>query len=152
MGRDIDEILNAVNDVVASENKIAQVKERLKDTSLTTDDRAKYEKMLEQLDTEWVLKKEVMQDAFSKEITTSYNEKDRVNTALADLGSRYVRLELTEDRLGSQKGDFEDLMSRNEEVDLEETIIKYGSADVVYKASLYAASRAVQNTLLDFLR
>jgi hypothetical protein len=35
---------------------------------------------------------------------------------------------------------------------LEETIIKYGSADVVYKASLYAASRAVQNTLLDFLR
>ncbi|HCA70014.1 MAG TPA: flagellar hook-associated protein 3 [Lachnospiraceae bacterium] len=152
MGRDIDEILNAVNDVVASENKIAQVKERLKDTSLTTDDRAKYEKMLEQLDTEWVLKKEVMQDAFSNGITTSYNEKDRVNTALADLGSRYVRLELTEDRLGSQKSDFEDLMSRNEEVDLEETIIKYGSADVVYKASLYAASRAVQNTLLDFLR
>ncbi|MBE5967370.1 MAG: flagellar hook-associated protein 3 [Lachnospiraceae bacterium] len=152
MGRDIDEILNAVNDVIASENKIAEVKERLKDTDLTTEERAKYEKMLEQLDTEYVLKKEVMQDAFSNGITTSYNEKDRVNTALADLGSRYVRLKLTDDRLGSQKTDFEDLMSQNEDVNLVDTIIRYGSADMIYNASLSAAARAVQNNLLDFLR
>src|SRR5690606_8183291 len=51
IGRDIDEILNAVNDVVATEEKIAQINERLKDTNLSEEDRKRYEKMLEQLDT-----------------------------------------------------------------------------------------------------
>lgn len=152
IGRDIDEILNAVNDVVATEEKIAQINERLKDTNLSEDDRKRYEKMLEQLDTELELKKEVMQEAFEKGITSSSVEQNQVNEALADLGSRYLRLQLTENRLSSQKIDFEELLSQNEEVDIVETVIKYGSAEVVYNASLNAAARVVQNTLLDFLR
>ena len=152
IGRDIDEILNAVNDVVATEQKIAEINERLKDTSLSEEDRKRYEKMLEQLDTELELKVEVMQEAFAKGITTSAAAQNQVNTALADLGSRYLRLQLTENRLSSQKVDFEELLSQNEDVDIVETIIKYGSAEVVYNASLNAAAKVVQNTLLDFLR
>lgn len=152
MGRDIDEILNAVNDVVATEEKIAHIDERLKDSNLPEADRKRYEQMLEQLDTELELKKEIMQEAFEKGNTTSSVEQNRVNMALADLGSRYVRLELTESRLSSQKVDFEELLSSNEDVDMVDTVIKYGSAEVVYNASLNAASRVVQNTLLDFLR
>lgn len=152
IGRDIDEILNAVNDVVATEEKIAQINERLKDTNLSEEDRKRYEKMLEQLDTELQLKTEVMQEAFSKGISTSAAEQNKVNTALADLGSRYLRLQLTENRLSSQKIDFEELLSQNEDVDIVETVIKMGSAEVVYNASLSAAAKVVQNTLLDFLR
>ncbi len=151
IGRSISDILNSVNEVVAVENTIAEVEKRLEDTSLTEDERAKYEKMREQLDTELVLKKEIMQNAFSKGIAFSAKEQDRVNIALADLGSRYVRLELTEDRLSNQKVDFTELLSTNEDADLAETIIKYGAAEVIYNASLSAASKVVKSTLLDFI-
>lgn len=151
MGRCIDDILNAVNNVISTESKITEVEDRLKDTTLSTDDIARYTKMKDQLDTELELKKDVMQSAFAAGNTTSSNEQDRVNTAVADLGSRYVRLELTENRLSSQKVDFEDLLSKNEDVDMVDTVVKYGSAEALYNASLTAASKVVQNTLLDFL-
>jgi flagellar hook-associated protein 3 FlgL len=108
--------------------------------------------MKEQLDTELELKKENMQQAFARGMTMSSSEQNRVNIAVADLGSRYVRLELTEERLSSQKVDFEDLLSNNEDADITETIIKYSSAEAIYNASLSAASKIVQNTLLDYLR
>ncbi len=74
-----------------------------------------------------------------------------MNVAVADIGSRYVRLELTESRLSSQQVDFEDLMSNNEDADIAETYIKLTSAETIYTASLNAASRVVRNNLLDFL-
>jgi flagellar hook-associated protein 3 FlgL len=151
IGRHINDILNAVNEVTATEQKIAEVDKRLTDTSLSEADKQRYEKLKEQLDTELELKKEAMQQAFEKGITVSSKEQDRVNTAVADLGSRYVRLELSENRLSSQKVDFEDLLSKNEDVDMVDTVIKYNSAETIYNASLNAASRVVQNTLLDFL-
>jgi flagellar hook-associated protein 3 FlgL len=152
IGRNIDEIVSAVADVTIVEEKIAEIEKRLSDTTLSEADVKRYEKMKGQLDTELVLKKEIMQKAFEKGMSSSTQEQDRVNTALADLGSRYVRLELTESRLSTQKVDFEDLLSKNEEVDLVETAIKFNSAETIYNASLSAASRVVQNTLLDFLR
>ena len=152
IGRDITEILNSVNDVIATEKKIAEIEKRLEDTTLSSGDKERYEALLDQLETELVLKKEVMQDGFTQGIKTSDSEQTRVNMAAADLGSRYVRLQLTENRLASQKVDFKDLMNENENVNIVDTIIEMGSAEVVYNASLNAASRIVQSTLLDFLR
>ena len=151
IGRTVTDILDAVNEVLQIEGYISEIDDRLKDTSLTPEEIAKYEKMKEQMDTELELKKEIMQSAFETAITTSNEEQDRVNVAVADLGSRYVRLELTEDRLSSQKTDFTDLLSTNEDADMAETIIKFSTAETVYNASLNAASRIVQNSLLDFL-
>jgi len=151
IGRDIDDILTSVDDVIQTEKLVTEVNKQLQDSTLSEAEKLKYEKMLEQLDTELELKKEVMQRAFEKGITSSTKEQDRVNTAVADLGSRYVRLELTENRLSSQKVDFEDLLSKNEDTDLVETVIKYNSAESIYNASLSAASKVIQNTLLDFL-
>lgn len=151
MGRCIDNILNAVNEVKETESKITEVEKRLKDTTLDEDQVARYNKMKEQLETELDLKKEIMQKAFDIGISTTNDEQDRVNTAVADLGSRAVRLQLTENRLSSQKVDYEDLLSSNEDADMVETYIKYGSAETIYNASLSAAAKVVKNTLLDFL-
>ncbi len=151
VGRGIDDILNSVNEVVEVENMIAEVEKRLQDDSISAADRQRYEKMMEQLDTDLELKKEVMQGYFEKGITMTNEEQDKVNVAVADLGSRYVRLELTENRLSSQKVDFEDLLSKNEDVDIVDTVIKYNAAQTIYNASLAAAAKVVQNSLLDFL-
>ncbi|NLJ95904.1 MAG: flagellar hook-associated protein FlgL [Clostridiales bacterium] len=151
IGRVIDDILNSVDDVVTTENKIREVERRLEDINLTDSDKQRYEKMLEQLETELTLKKEVMQKAFARGITSSNDEQDKVNVAVADLGSRQYRLRLTENRLSSQKTDFKELLSKNEEVDIVDTIINFNAAQMIYNSSLMAASKVVQNSLLDFL-
>ena len=151
IGRDIDDILKSVDDVLQVEGKITEVKKRLKDKNLSNDDILRYEKMLEQFETELDLKKEVMQTTFSRGITSSNKEQDRVNVAVADLGSRQFRLRLTENRLSSQKVDFKELMSKNEDVDIVDTIINFSAAQMIYNSSLSAASKVVQNSLLDFL-
>ena len=151
VGRDIDEILNCVNDVIKTEEKIAEVEKRLEDSSLTEDERERYEKILEHLNTELELKEEIMQKAFSNGITSSHNAQDKLNAAISDLGSRYVRLQLTESRLSSQKVDFEELLSTNEDADIVDTIVKFTSVHTLYNASLQAAAKLVQNSLLNFL-
>jgi flagellar hook-associated protein 3 FlgL len=151
IGRDIDDILKCVDDVIQVENKITEVKRRLEDKNLSKADVDRYEKMLEQFETELDLKKEIMQTAFSKGITSSNKEQDRVNVAIADLGSRQVRLQLTENRLSSQKVEFKELMSKNEDADIVDTIINFNAAQLIYNSSLSAASKVVQNSLLDFL-
>lgn len=61
------------------------------------------------------------------------------------------RLNLTKSRLTEQKTNFTKLKSENEDIDLEEVVINYTAAELVYNASLTAASKVVQQTLLDFL-
>ena len=62
-----------------------------------------------------------------------------------------TRLNLTKSMLTEQKTNFQNLKSQNEDIDLEEVIVGYSSAQLVYNASLTAASKVVQQTLLDFL-
>lgn len=151
LGRAIDEIVSAVNDVKATELKISKVNDLLKDTNITEEQKETLNELQNQLKTELALKNTIMRSKFQNGMTESKNQQEVLNIAVADLGSRYVRLELTENRLSSQQIDFEDLMATNEDADILETIIKYNSAQTLYNASLSAASKVVQNTLLDFL-
>lgn len=151
IGRDIDDILKCVDDVIQVEEKITEIKKRLEDKNLTEDQISRYEKLLNNFETELILKKDIMQNAFSRGITSSNKEQDRVNVTIADLGSRQFRLELIENRLSTQKVDFKDLMSKNEDVDIVDTIINFSAAQMIYNSSLSAASKVVQNSLLDFL-
>ncbi len=150
IGRDIDEILQSVQDVVATEAKIAEVEKMLEDPNYATQTE-QLNKLKTQLETELTLKNSIMQKKFGNGITDSSNAQNTLNVAVADLGSRYVRLELTESRLSDQQVDFTDLMTTNEDADMVDTYIKLSSAEVIYNASLSAASKVVKNTLLDFL-
>lgn len=149
--RMIDEIINAVNDVKEVEDSMAEVDKMLEDSSISNAQRTKLEEIKEQLKSEFTLKTTVMTEAFQRGITTTEKEQEVLNVATADLGGRYKRLQLTESRLSDQQVDFEDLLSKNEDADLVDTIIKYSAAETVYNSSLSAASKLVQTSLLDFL-
>ncbi|SHO48740.1 flagellar hook-associated protein FlgL [Anaerocolumna xylanovorans] len=151
IGRDIDEILYAVKDVEAVEGKIAEVKKNLEDKSLSQVAIDNLNTTLTNLQTEFKLKTDIMQDKFNKGILGSKNAQDKLNTAVADLGTRSTRLDLTEDRLSSQQVNFEELMSNNEDADVAETYVRLSSAEVIYNASLNAAGKIVKASLLDFL-
>lgn len=147
----IDEVLEAVNAVKAVEDSMAEVEKMLEDSTLTPAQRSALEGIKEQLNSEFTLKTSLMTEAFERGISTTEKEQEVINIALGDLGGRYNRLQLTDSRLSDQQVDFTDLLSRNEDVDLVDTIIKYSAAQTVYNASLSAASKLVQASLLDFL-
>ncbi len=151
IGRTIDEMVNAVNEVMISQAKLDELDKMIEDDNTTPEQKKKLEEMRELVNTEYVLKTEALQSAFSNALTKIENQQDVVNVAVSDLGARYVLLQLTESRLGSEKTEFEELLSSNEDVDMVDTIIRYRSMQAIYNASLSAASQSVQTTLLDFL-
>ena len=151
IGREIDEILSTVDQVVAIESKMADVEKKLNDQTIDEETRTALTSLKGQMDNEYALWQKVLQEKFSTALTTTTNVQSQVNIALADLGSRYKRLELTEQRLSSQQVDFEEMINDNSSVEMEEAIINYSQAQVTYNASLQAASKVVKNTLLDFL-
>ncbi len=151
IGRAIDDIINAVNDVQETEEKMVEVDKMLEDTNLTPEQRKALEGIKEQLTSEFTLRTDIMQATFAGGLSDTMAMQDKVNVAVSDLGGRYNRLLLTQSRLEDQQVDFEDLLSSNEDVDLVDTIVKYTSAETIYNSSLSAASKLVQSSLLDFL-
>lgn len=151
IGRTIDEILDAINEVSVVEQKMAETEKMLADGNITDTQRETLTQLQEVLKTEYTLKTEVMQTSFEKGMTQMEKQQDVINVALADLGSRYVRLELTESRLSTEQADFVEMLSNNEDADLVDTVIRYNSQETIYNASLNAAAKVVKNTLLDFI-
>ncbi len=151
LGRAVDQIQSSVNDVIAVEKKMAEVKKMLEDKSLSNDAITTLNGIYSQLESEFTLRTSIMRETFAKGLTVTSTEQDRVNVALSDLGGRYNRLLMTQSRLSTQQVDFEELMSTNEEVDIVDTYVKLTSQKTIYDASLSSAAKLTGSTLLDFI-
>ena len=77
---------------------------------------------------------------------------DNVLRVRADVGARENRLELTANRQDSDYINFTNLKSKNEDVDMAETIMNLKNEENVYNASLAGGARIIQPTLMDFLK
>ena len=150
-GRTIDDVVTAVDAVIKVQDHINELKKQLKDDRLSEEQVTKINEVISVLETEYDLKAGIMRSAFEKALTGMDVEEDRINVAVADIGTRHNRLELTENRLSTQQTEFTDLLSQNEDADLVDTVVNYNAMNTVYNASLSAAAKVVKNTLLDFL-
>lgn len=146
----IDELIQNVNQVFDMDNELAEV-DKLIETETDATKLEALNQLKDQLSTEQTLKKKVLQNAFASGLTMTQKAEEQVNIALSNHGSRYLRLQLTEERLSDQKTDFKEMLDNNDLVDIEDAIINYKSAETVYNASLSCAATIVKNTLLDFL-
>ncbi|MDE7422467.1 MAG: flagellar hook-associated protein FlgL [Lachnospiraceae bacterium] len=163
--RVFDNIMAAVNDAYNTQQEIDNVDLLLARTDNTDDVTEALGALREQLETELTLKKSMLQKAFSNGMagvkeaqdgTKAANDdgsvsKISVSIATTSLGSRYTRLELIENRLTEQETSFTEILTNNESVNIEDAIINYNAAENTYNASLSAASKVVQNSLLNFL-
>ncbi|WP_163538881.1 flagellar hook-associated protein FlgL [Gracilibacillus sp. YIM 98692] len=86
---------------------------------------------------------------FISKIDTHIN--NNVN-ARADLGAKQNRIDLIENRIQEQAVTAKDMMSKNEDADMEEVIMDLTSQEAVHRAALSGGARIIQPTLLDFLR
>lgn len=105
-------------------------------------------------------------DTFDKLITSLEDDDKTELTALlgtidddlgnlmrvrAGLGARMNRVELTAGRNDEDKVNFTKLMSKNEDVDIAESIMNLRNEENVYRASLATGARVIQPSLVDFL-
>lgn len=70
----------------------------------------------------------------------------------AELGAKINRLDLTESRLEDDNLSIQKLKSKNEDIDIAETIMNLKMKENVYQASLASGARIIQPSLMDFLR
>lgn len=77
---------------------------------------------------------------------------DRLLTVGAENGARQNRVEAVENRLLDSNLELQSMLSRVEDVDYAEAVIRLKSEESVYQASLAATSKIIQPSLMDFLR
>ncbi|CAG9621434.1 flagellar hook-associated protein FlgL [Sutcliffiella rhizosphaerae] len=77
---------------------------------------------------------------------------DLISAERSELGARYNRLEMIDDRIGYQEVIATRILSDNEDADIEKVITDLTSQESVHRASLGVSARVIQPSLLDFLR
>ncbi len=92
------------------------------------------------------------QESISQSIEDMQKAMNNALRVRADIGARTNRIDLTLDRIDKSVLNFTELMSKNEDVDLAETLMLLQNEENVYQASLAGGARIIQTSLADFLR
>lgn len=152
IGRDVDDLTNAVEAAIAAHDKVDKIKAMMKETQYSdTVSQEGLKQWLEAAEKEATYADDNMQKLYSKGIGKFDGYLNDVVLATTDLGSRADRLKLTKNRMSNQQATYEELKSNNEDMDLSDIIIEYTSAYTAYQASLQASAKANGQTLLNYL-
>jgi flagellar hook-associated protein 3 FlgL len=80
------------------------------------------------------------------------NAMDSMSAERSELGARSNRLDMVETRIGQQEVLANQVLSDNEDADIEKVIMDMTTQESVHRAALSVGSRIIQPTLMDFLR
>ncbi|SEA50238.1 flagellar hook-associated protein 3 FlgL [Pseudobutyrivibrio sp. ACV-2] len=150
--RDLTELIDAVKKQIAAHDKYDQLKKMKGETQYQS------EAVQEQLGI-WMdaLKKEsdYFDDNIQKLFSTEIGKIDKyyatISLSITDLGCKKDSLDLTGNRVGDQRETVQSLQSQNDDLDLSQIIIDYTAAYTAYQASLTAAGKLGDSTLLNYL-
>ena len=150
--RDIDEMIDILQRVISASDKMDQLTDMKRETQYASDE------CQEWLDTwykaaqkEFDFLNNSMQKLFDTELGKIDKYYAKMNLALTDLGCKKDSLDLTKTRVGDQQETVQDLQSKNDDIDLSQIIIDYTAAYTAYQASLTAAGKLGDSTLLNYI-
>jgi flagellar hook-associated protein 3 FlgL len=150
--RDLIEMINAVKNSMAAHDKLNQIDKMISESQYASDENQTYLKTWRE-----AMKKEAdffddnLQKLFSTEIGKMDTYYAKISLGITDLGCKKDSLMLTESRVGDQRETVQDLQSKNDDLDLSQIIIDYTAAYTAYQASLTAAGKLGESTLLNYL-
>lgn len=110
------------------------------------------ENVITALKTDPPLSDEDLNKLFTNMLGTVDERLGTVSEMTASLGSRQKRLEYTESRLSDDKTNLTELLSKTEDVDLEDTYVQFNAQYAIYQSALQATSKVIMSNLGDFLR
>lgn len=152
IGRDVDAMIEAVRFAQEANAKVEEIEKMQKMQEYASDDcQAALEDWLTAAKKEADYADDNLQKLYNSYIGNFDNYLQKVNLANTDVGSKGKSLELTKNRVSNQQTTVETLKSTNEDRELSDIIIDYTSAYTAYEASLQAAAKVNQNTLLNFI-
>lgn len=164
IGREVDDIVNAMQEVVDLEGIKANIEEIMKSLSTGKEDADKdtvdspnkeaiatLKKQLDAVDKALTYAKDKEQKLFEKGISTFQKHLDDASLCITDCGTRSSKLALIKNRMENQKTTFDTLKSENEDVDITEVAIHLDSAELTYNAALMATGKVTQSTLLNYI-
>jgi len=150
--RDIDEMMNAVQRVIAAYDKLDTIKGMKSETQYASDEDQEWlDKWQDAAQKEYDYYNNNMRKLFDSEIGNIQSYCDKITLALTDLGCKEQSLDLTKVRVGDQRETVQQLQTENDDVDLSQIIIDYTAAYTAYQASLTAAGKLGDSTLLNYI-
>lgn len=151
VGREVDDIVSAMQDVLDLEGVKANIQEMMKKVEPGSDNEKILKHQLEAADKALTLARNKEQRLFENGITAFQGYLDDADLSITNCGTRSSKLDLIENRMQNQKTTFETLKSENEDIDITEVAIQLSSAEMTYEAALMAAGKVMQTSLLNFI-
>lgn len=151
IGRDIDEMITAIEDVDAAAVKVDKLKKMLDDDTLSDSDRKNIQFTLDAAQKEYDLANSKMQRMFENGQTRFSDHLSKTVLAGTECGTRIERLDLVRNRLMELKTTAGELADANENVELTDAAIAASEAELTYQAALMATGKISQQSLLSYI-
>lgn len=152
IARDVSELITVVSRAINAHEKVERIKEMKSRAQYNDPESQKIlQGYLDAAKTEMDYADDNMQKTYSQYLTNFDNYLKKVNIGLTNVGSLEQRLALTKNRVENQKMTVEELQSNNEDRDISDIIIDYYAAYNAYTASLTAAAKVGEQTLLNYI-
>ena len=152
IARDVEELINVVNTATAAHEKVDKIEAMLKEAQYSDETSQKNLKsylLAAQKEADYA--DDNLQKTYAQYISNFDGYLHSANLAITNVGSISKRLQMTQTRVENQQTTIEDLKSTNEDRDMSDIIIDYYASYNAYTASLTAASKIGQQTLLNYL-
>lgn len=151
IGREVDDLVNAMQDVLDLEGVKAGIEEAMKSAEEGSESEKVLKQQLDAVNKALTFAKDKEQKLFGKGITAFQGYLDDASMCITECGTRSSKLSLIKARMQNQKTSFETLKSENEDIDITEVAIYLSSAKLTYDASLAATGKVAQTTLLNYI-
>ena len=152
IGRDVDEMIAAVQSAIDANDKVSKIENMMEQTAYSgVESQEKLQLWLDAAKKEASYANDNLQKLYNSYIGNFDDYLSDVNLAITTVGSKGDRLELTENRMSNQQETVENLKSNNEDRELSDIIIDYTAAYTAYQASLQAAGKVNQTSLLNYI-
>lgn len=150
--RDLAELTDMMQTTIDAHTAVSNIENLIASGDYTDpDEKAYLQDCLENAKKQAAYMDDHLQKVFGTQISHFEKYMSRVNLAITDVGTRGDQLSLAENRISNQKTTFTELRSKNEDEELSDVTIDYTSAYSAYQASLQAAGKIDDMSLLDYL-
>lgn len=150
--RDLAELTDIVQASIDAHTTVSNIEKMIASDDYTADEQQAYLKdCLEKAKKQMAYADDHLQKTFGSQISSFEKYLTRVNQAITNVGTKGDQLALASNRISNQKTTFTQLKSSNEDEELSDVTIDYTSAYTAYQASLQAAGKIDDMSLLDYL-
>ena len=152
LSQDMVDLEETVQAAIDAHDKVSKLESMMKmDAYADEKSQEQLAALLERANKEAAYADEKMRKTYTHYVGVFQGYLDKVDLARTDIGARGDRLMITKNRVDAQFTTVDKLKAENEDEDLSDIVIDYQAAYLAYQASLQAAAKVQQQTLLDYI-